>query len=86
MPIDDRRGIFADKKAMALAKKYGLDLTDKRCYISDNKYISHNDVKFIVGNLWIDHFMYGVRPPIEVDVVTYNRYYLNFVCFDRVQF
>lgn len=86
MPIDNRRGIFANKKAMNLAKKYGLDLTDKRCYISDNKYISHSDVKFIVGNLWIDHFLYGVSQPIEVDDDTYNRYYLNFVCFDRVQF
>lgn len=79
MPIDNHRGIFADKKAMTLAKKYQLDLTDKRCYISNHKYVTYSDVKFITNNLWIDHFLYGVRPPIEVDIYTYNRYYSRFV-------
>ena len=86
MPIDNPRGIFANKKAMTLAKKYNLELTDKRCYICNHKYVTYNDVKFITNNLWIDHFLYGVRPPIEVNIDTYRKYYSNFVCFDRVQF
>lgn len=77
MPIDNRRGIFQDKKALVLAKKYSLDLYDKRSYISSGKNVTYNDVRFIVKNLWIDHFMYGVPQPIEVDYYIYTQYYLN---------
>jgi len=79
MPIDNRRGIFQDKKAFMLAKKYALELNDRRAYISSNKNITYTDVKFIVGNLWLDHFMYGVSQPIEVDYFTYIKYYLDYL-------
>lgn len=79
MPVDNHRGIFSDKKALILAKKYSLDLYDKRAYVSSSRYITYNDVKFIVGNLWLDHFMYGVSQPIEVDHYTYTQYYLDYL-------
>lgn len=79
MPIDNHRGIFQDKKALVLAKKYSLELHDKRAYISSGKNVTYNDVKFIVGNLWLDHFMYGVSQPIEVDYYTYTQYYLDYL-------
>lgn len=79
MPIDNRRGIFQDKKALMLAKKYSLELYDKRAYISSGKNVTYNDVKFIVGNLWFDHFMYGVSQPIQVDYYTYTQHYLDYL-------
>lgn len=79
MPIDNRRGIFQDKKALVLAQKYSLDLHDKRAYISFGKNVTYNDVKFIVKNLWLDHFMYGVSEPIEVDYYTYTQYYFDYL-------
>lgn len=79
MPIDNRRGIFQDKKALLLAQRYSLELRDKNAYISSNKNITYNDVRFIVKNLWFDHFMYGVKQPIEVDYYTYTQYYLEYL-------
>ena len=80
MPIDNPRVIFADKKAFVLANKYNLDLNDKRAYITNGKYVTHNDVHFIVKNLWMDHFMYGVNPPIDcLPPYIYTRYYLEFI-------
>ena len=79
MPIDNRRGIFEDKKALLLAKKYSLDLYDKRAYVSYNKNITYSDVKFIVKNLWTDHFMYGIKKPLNVDYYTYTQYYLEYL-------
>ena len=79
MPIDNHRGIFADKKAFVLAKKYNLELNDKRGYITESKYVTYSDVKFIVKNLWIDHFMYNVKQPCEVEPYIYTRYYLEFM-------
>jgi hypothetical protein len=79
MPIDNHRGIFADKKAMTLAKKYNLDLIDKRCYVTEHKYVTYNDVKFITNNLWLDHFMYGGNKPLDVDNYTYTKYYHQYL-------
>jgi len=78
MPIDNRRGIFHDKKALTLAKKYSLDIYNKQAYISSGKNITYNDVRFIIGNLWLDHFMYGSSKPIEVDDYTYAKYLLDY--------
>lgn len=80
MPIDNRRGIFNDKKALMLAKKYRLELHDKRAYVSNNKNVTYNDVKFIVNNLWIDHFLYGIELPIDVEPYIYTKYFLDFKC------
>jgi len=84
MPIDNHRGIFADKKAFVLANKYNLELNDKRAYITNSKYVTYNDVKFIIKNLWIDHFMYGVKQPLEVEPYIYTRYYLEFISTSNV--
>ena len=84
MPIDNRRGIFKDKRALMLATKYNLDLYNKRAYITDSKYVTYSDVKFIIKNLWIDHFMYGVKQPCEVEQHIYNRYYLEFISTSNV--
>ena len=45
--------------AKALAIKYNLEINDKNSYIHDHKLIFYSDVKFIVDNLWLDHFMYN---------------------------
>lgn len=74
MPIDNHRGIFADKKALNLAKKYDLDLKDKNAYSCKNKYVTHRDVYWIVINLWITHFLYNIAPPIEVTEEQYLRF------------
>lgn len=79
MPVDNRRGIFENKRALLLAKKYSLDLNDKQAYVSFNKNITYNDVKFIVKNLWLDHFMYGVQQPLNVDCDTYTQYYYQYL-------
>ena len=79
MPIDNPRGIFENKKALLLAKKYSLSLYDKQAYISSGKNITYNDVRFIVKNLWFDHFIYGIKEPLNVDSYTYTRYYLEYL-------
>jgi hypothetical protein len=86
MPVDNRRGIFNDKKALMLARKYSLDLKDKFAYISSGPTITYNDVKFIVTNLWLDHFMYGISKPLEVDDYIYNKYYLSFINDSSIHF
>ena len=67
--------IFKSKKAFILAKKYNLSLTDKNSYIHSNNLIKFSDVKFMVDNLWLDHFMYGSPKPIDVSI---NEYYQIF--------
>lgn len=84
MPIDNHRGIFADKKAFVLASKYNLELNDKRAYITNSKYVTYNDVKFIIKNLWMDHFMYDVKQPLEVEPYIYTRYYIEFISTPNV--
>ena len=84
MPIDNSRGIFADKKSLVLAKKYSLELYDKRAYILNDpsKQVSYRDVRFIITSLWIDHFMYGSAQPLITSTTIYNRYreeYLNHI-------
>ena len=71
--------IFKSKKAFILAKKYNLSLTDKNSYIHFNNLIEFSDVKFIVDNLWLDHFMYGTPQPIDVSIQEYDQifYYLR---------
>lgn len=66
MPIGQRRGIFTDKKAYNLAARYNLSLENKNSYIHYGQTITHNDVLFIVNNLWLDHFMYGSDKPLNV--------------------
>jgi len=70
-------GIFKSKRAKLLAIKYGLELYDKNAYINLGNTISYSDVKFIVDNLWMDHFMYGTDEPIEVSFQEYNDIYYS---------
>ena len=65
-------GIFYTKRAFILAKKYSLNLHDKNAYITHLSLVKFNDVKFIVDNLWLDHFMYGTNKPIDLP---YNEYW-----------
>ena len=73
------RWLFVLHHITPLAKKYSLELYDQQAYISSGKNVTYNDVKFIVENLWLDHFMYGVSKPIEVDYYTYTQYYLKYL-------
>lgn len=68
-------GIFKSKNAKLLAIKYSLDLYDKNAYISNNKFINYSDVKFIVDNLWIDHFIYDTNKPINISYHEYCNIY-----------
>ena len=68
-------GIFKSKRAKLLAVKYGLDLYDKNAYIHHGNIILYSDVKFIVDNMWMDHFMYGTDEPIDVSFEEYNHIY-----------
>lgn len=70
-------GIFLSKRAKLLAIKYGLDIHNKNAYIHSGNFISYFDVKFIVDNLWIDHFIYGSVKPINVSTQEYNRIYYS---------
>ena len=62
----NHNGIFFSKKARNLASKYNLPLNDKNAYIHNGKYITYIEVKFIIDNLWLDHFMYNSPKPINV--------------------
>ena len=75
MPTSNKIGIFKTSSAKQLAIKYNLDLHNKNAYIHDDEYISYYDVKFIVDNLWLDHFMYGEDKPIDVSYEEYNNIY-----------
>lgn len=70
-------GIFKSKRAKFLAIKYGLDIYDKNAYTHTGNIISYSDVKFIVDNLWIDHFIYGADKPINVSFDEYNDIYYS---------
>lgn len=72
-------GIFKTKRARDLAIKYNLHLTNSSAYIHYGKTVNFNDVKFIVDNLWLNHFMYDQRPPISTTDIEYNDmfYYLE---------
>ena len=65
-------GIFKNKMAKALAIKYNLEIYDKNSYIHDHKLIFYSDVKFIVDNLWLDHFMYNSPKPLDLPHDEYN--------------
>ena len=70
-------GIFKSKSAKLLAIKYGLDLYNKNAYIHSGNIISYSDVKFIVDNRWLDHFMHDADKPIDVSLDEYNNIFLS---------
>lgn len=70
-------GIFKSKRAKLLAVKYRLDLYDKDAYLHSGNTILYSDVKFIVDNIWMDHFMYGTDKPIDVSFEEYNDIYYS---------
>ena len=70
-------GIFKSKRAKLLAVKYGFDLYNKNAYIHSGNIILYSDVKFIVDNLWIDHFIYGSDKPINISFDEYNDIYYS---------
>jgi hypothetical protein len=71
-------GIFKSKNARKLAITYNLDIYDKRSYIIDNdKPVKLSDVRYIVDNLWLDHFIYESDDPIIVSNNEYNTIFLN---------
>ena len=72
MPVGNPCGIFKSKRAKNLAINYGLEINNKNGYArlvgeSTSKTITYEDVKFIVDNLWLDHFIYGALEPIKLD-------------------
>lgn len=68
-------GIFKTKKAKNLAIKYNLDMFSKSAYSCQTNYVSLDDVKFIVENLWLDHFMYNSPKPIHTSSQEYYFIY-----------
>ena len=55
-----------------------LDIYDKRSYIIDNdKPVKLSDVRYIVDNLWLDHFIYESDDPIIVSNNEYNTIFLS---------
>lgn len=69
-------GIFKSKRVKLFAARYSLDLNNKNAYgVNNGNLISYYDVKFIVDNLWLDHFMYDSDQPIEVSFEEYNNIY-----------
>ena len=70
-------GIFKSKRAKLLAIKYGFDIYNKNAYIHYSNLILYSDVKFIVDNLWIDHFMHGTNKPIDVSLEEYYYIYYS---------
>ena len=68
-------GIFKSKRAKFLAIRYGLELYDKNAYTYSGNFILYSDVKFIVDNCWMDHFIYGSDKPIDVSFNEYNEIY-----------
>jgi hypothetical protein len=71
-------GIFKSKRTKLFAARYSLDLHNKNAYGIDNaNLISYYDVKFIVDNLWLDHFMYDTDKPIDVSIDEYNDIYYS---------
>lgn len=70
-------GIFKTKRAKLLAIKYSLELYDKNAYLQSYDFVSFSDVKFIVDNLWLDHFLYHLNKPIDVSYDDYNNIYYN---------
>jgi hypothetical protein len=65
-------GIFKTKRAKLLATRYSLELYDKNAYIHSGNLILYYDVKFIVDNFWLDHFMFDTDKPICVSLREYN--------------
>lgn len=72
MSARNHYGIFKTKKAKLLAIKYDMDLNDVNYYIHNSNYITYYDVKNIVDNLWMDHFMYNSEKPLNI---THDEYF-----------
>lgn len=70
-------GIFKSKKAKLLAKKYSLDLCNVNAYTTIGNLVTFIDVKFIIDNLWLDHFMDETEPPLHVTYDEYNDIFYN---------
>tara|TARA_B100000035_G_C21006378_1_gene557467 strand:- start:481 stop:786 length:306 start_codon:yes stop_codon:yes gene_type:complete len=69
-------GLFKTKKARNLANLYEINLNDFQEYIRKDKYITFKDVKFIVDNLWLSHFIYNELPkPIDLPFDKYVQLY-----------
>ena len=66
-------GIFKTKRAYKLALKYNLELLNQSAYIHSQSFITLDDVKFIVDNLWLNHFLYHDNPPIHVNTDKYLK-------------
>jgi len=79
MSARNHYGIFKTKKAKLLAIKYDMDLNDANYYIHDSNYITYHDVKNIVDNLWMDHFMYNSEKPLNITNDEYFTIY-NTLC------
>lgn len=77
-------GIFKTKKAKLLANKYSLDLNEKSIYIFDeNDFVKLSDVKHLIDNLWIDHFLHRAPQPIPttsnqyIEILSYYRHIID---------
>ena len=71
MPVGNHPGIFWNKKAKYLAKKYNLCLNSIAAYGVMYGYVKLYDVEFIVNNLWIEHFVNSAPKPVEINADDY---------------
>ena len=77
-------GIFKTKKAKLLANKYSLDLNEKSIYIFDeNDLVKLSDVKHLIDNLWIDHFLSPNLIPQPI-YTTRNEYFQIIKYYKRI--
>ena len=69
-------GLFQNNKARHLANLYKIDINEFLEYIRKDKYITFKDVKFIVDNLWLSHFIHNDLPkPIDLPFDKYVQLY-----------
>jgi len=78
MSAKNHHGIFDTKRAKLLAIKYKLDLYNENAYLHTGKYITYNDVLFIVDNLWNDHIEHFTPLPIICSLDEYYNLYRHY--------
>lgn len=71
-------GIFKTKKTYLFASRYGLELYNKNAYIRSGKFVSFDDVQFIVDNLWLDYYL-NLTDVCPIDNITTDEEYDIFI-------
>ena len=67
-------GIFKSKRAKFIAMYYNLPMDNISAY-GTNTIVKLKDVIFIIDNLWLDHFIYNTKIPLNVCKKMYDDIY-----------